>query len=95
MKKLNKEKVAESGWEVESVPHMQTAVFVMCGGGFLGSFAATQPGKFYIDGRVGSLPYTRKEIYQAIETLCTIAIANGLDPNRLPERPQFHNMGIF
>jgi len=93
--KLNQEKVAESGWKADSVPTMQTAIFVMCGGGFLGRFAAEQPADFYIDDRVGRLPYARKEIIQAVETLVTIAKVNGLDPHRLPEIKQFHNMGIF
>jgi hypothetical protein len=95
MVKLNQEEVKKSGWEINSIPAMQVAVFVMCGGGYLGNFAAEQPGKFYIDDRVGKLPYSRKEIYQAVETLISIAIANGLDPNKMPEKPRFHNMGFF
>ncbi len=95
MLKLDQAKVAESGWKAETVPTMQTAVYVMCGGGFLGRFAAEQPADFYIDDRVGKLPYPRKEIYQAVETLATIAKANGLDAKHLPEMPRFHNMGIF
>ena len=95
MYKLNQEEVAKSDWNRDTIAHMQTAVFVMCGGGYLGNFAATQPAKFYIDDRVSRLPYGKKAIYQAVETLCTVATANGLDPNRLPERPQFHNCGIF
>jgi len=95
MRRLNQEKVAQSGWDAESIPSMQVAVYVMCGGGFLGRFAAEQPMDFYIDDRVGGLPYSREEIYQAVETLKTIAIANGMDPRRLPPVPRFHNMGIF
>ena len=95
MRCLNQEKVAQSGWGVESIPPMQTAVYVMCGGGFLGRFAAEQPMDFYIDDRVGCLPYSREEIYQAVETLKTIVIANGMDPHRLLTMPSFHNMGIF
>ncbi len=95
MRCLNQEKVAQSGWGVESIPPMQTAVYVMCGGGFLGRFAAEQPMDFYIDDRVGCLPYSREEIYQAVETLKTIAVANGMDLHRLPAVPRFHNMGIF
>ena len=95
MKRLDQEKVAESGWKADSIPAMQTAIYVMCGGGMLGRFAAEQPTDFYIDDRVGKLPYPRKEIQQAVETLATIAKANGLNPGRLPEMPQFHNMGVF
>ena len=95
MKKLDQNKVADSGWNSETIPTMQTAVYVMCGGGFLGRFAAEQPSDFYIDDRVGKLPYSRKQIMQAVETLVTIARANGIDPKRLPAMPNFHNMGIF
>ena len=95
MYKLNQDAVRESGWKADSVPAMQVAVFVMCGGDHLGKFAAEQPGKFYIDDRVGKLPYSKKEIYQAVETLANIAQINGYDPSHLPEMPRFHNMGIF
>jgi hypothetical protein len=95
MVKLNQEKVKESGWGIDTIPAMQTAIYAMCGGGFLGRFAAEQPGNFYIDTRVGKLPYSKKEIHQAVETLKTIAESNGLDPKHLPEIPRFHNMGIF
>ena len=95
MRHLNQERVAESGWSAGTIPSMQVAVYVMCGGGFLGRFAAEQPMDFYIDDRVGCLPYSREEIYQAVETLKTIVIANGMDPHRLLTMPSFHNMGIF
>ncbi len=95
MKKLNQEAVKEGGWMADTIPSMQVAVYVMCGGGLLGHLAANKPGSFYIDDRVGRLPYTKREIYQAILTLVSIAEANGLDPKHLPEMPRFHNMGIF
>lgn len=95
MLKLDQEKVAESAWKGETIPAMQVAVYVMCGGGFLGGMAAEQPIDFYIDNRVGKLPYPRREILQAVKTLVTIAKLNGLDPHHLPECPEFHNMGIF
>ena len=95
MFKLNQKEVSKSGWGIKSVPYMQTAVFVMCGGGHLGKFAAEQPAKFYIDDRVSKLPYPKRSIYQAVETLVTIARANSLNPEHLPEMPRFHNMGIF
>ena len=79
----------------ESIPYHQVAVFVMCGGDFLGKFAAEQPADFYIDGRVGKLPYSRKEIMQAVETLVSIAEGNGMDPHRLPPVVHFHACGIF
>jgi hypothetical protein len=95
MNKLDQKKVAESGFKVETIPTMQTAVYVMCGGGFLGKFAAEQPGQFYIDSRVGKLPFPKKEIIQAVKTLATLATAHGLNAKHLPEMPRFHNMGIF
>jgi hypothetical protein len=95
MQKLDQSKVAGSGWKAETIPSMQVAIFVMCGGGALGRFAAEQPRAFYIDDRAGRLPYPRTAIYQAVETLVTIATVNGLDPHHLPPMPQFHNMGTF
>jgi hypothetical protein len=95
MYKLDQKAVAESGFKADTVPAMQTAVFVMCGGGFLGKFAAEQPEQFYIDTRVGKLPFPKKEILQAVKTLVTIATANGLNARKMPEMPRFHNMGIF
>lgn len=61
----------------------QVRVYTMCGGGFLGNFAATQPGDFYIDDRVGRLPYNKKEIYLAVEHLKRMAEEAGLNPKRL------------
>ena len=95
MNKLDQEKVKESGWKGDSVPAMQVAVYVMCGGGMIGRFASEQPADFYIDDRVGKLPYPKKEIYQAVATLKTIAEVNGIDPHKMPVMPNFHNMGIF
>lgn len=96
MKKLDQEKVKEnSGFGKESIPFHQVAVYVMCGGGFLGSFAAEQPADFYIDDRMGKLPYKKDEIYQAVRTLVTIAEKSGLDPHSMPRMNGFHNCGIF
>ncbi len=67
----------------------------MCGGGFLGRSAAEQPADFYIDDRIGKLPYGRREIVQAVKVLETMAKAWGFDPHHLPEMPAFHNMGVF
>lgn len=95
MEKIDQEKVALSSWGKKVIPLMQVAVFVMCKGGFIGRSAAERPGDFYLDGRTGRFPYSKAEIMQAVETLATIAKKNGLDPNHLPEMPDFHNMGIF
>jgi len=74
---------------------LQTVVYVMTGGGFLGRFAAEQPADFYIDDRVGRLPYRRKEIMQAVQVLAAIAEGRGLNPHKMPKMPDFHNCGIF
>jgi len=95
MRKLDQEKVKDCNFGAESIPAHQAAVYTMCGGGFLGTFAAEQPESFYIDDRVGRLPYGKKAIYQAVDTLITIAKKSGLDPKRLPQMPRFHNCGVF
>lgn len=100
MRELDQKKVAEcTAWyrwgEGEKLKAHQAAVCVMCGGGFLGRFAAEQPADFYIDGRVGRLPYPKKAIEQAVETLATVAEEAGLDAHHLPKMPSFHNCGVF
>jgi hypothetical protein len=79
----------------QQVALMQVVVFVMCGGGLLGRFASEQPADFYIDDRVGRLPFGKKEILQAVKVLELAAIEAGFDPRKMPEAPRFHNMGVF
>lgn len=79
----------------DSIPPMQVAVFVMCGGGFLGQMAAGQPADFYIDDRCGRLPFTRREIMQAVQVLAIAAGVYGLDPHAMPPMPRFHHLGAF
>lgn len=74
---------------------MQAAVYVMAGGGLVGRSAAEQPADFYIDDRVSRRPYPIKVIHNAVKTLERIAVAKGLDPRRLPEMPNFGNLGYF
>lgn len=99
MRKLDMARVSETfteaGWDRTSLSAMQVAVYVMCGGGFLGRFAAEQPADFYIDDRCGRLPYTKTEITQAVEILKVAAEKLGVDPHHMPEMPRFHNMGVF
>lgn len=100
MQKLDVAAVAASHkhYEWGSGDHLkahQVAVYVMCGGGHLGTFAAQQPADFYIDDRVGRLPYPRAKIEQAVRCLAALAEAAGLDPRHLPEMSRFHNCGIF
>jgi hypothetical protein len=77
------------------VPLLQVMIFTMTGGGHLGSFAAEQPADFYIDDRVGHLPYASRKIYQAVEVLKIIAEETGLDPHRMPQLPWVHHCGAF
>ena len=74
---------------------LQVAVYVMCGGGLLGRFAAEQPADFYIDDRCGKLPYPKRAIYQTVCVLEALAKAAGKDPRNLGPRPHFHCCGVF
>jgi hypothetical protein len=67
----------------------------MCGGGFLGKFAAEQPADFYVDSRVGSLPYPVEQIEQAVRALRAIAEGAGLNPHAMPPLLPFHAAGVF
>ena len=98
MKKLDMAEVVKSDEYYRKdrpLETLQTVVRIMCGGGYLGNFAASQPADFYIDDRVGRLPYRRKDIMQAVTVLAAIAEARGLDPRHLPDPPDFHNCGVF
>jgi len=70
----------------EEVPTLQVAVYVMCGGGFIGQSAAEQPVGFYIDDRC-KVPYSRTAIYKAVKRLVNTAIAARIDPNDMPQMP--------
>jgi len=79
----------------EAIGHAQVVVYVMTGGGMLGKMAAEQPADFYIDARVGRLPYGRREIMKAVGTLKQLVVRAGLDPRALPRMPYLHNLGVF
>ena len=64
---------------------LQAQVYTMCGGGLLGQFAAERPADFYIDVRVGRLPYPKHKIYRAVEVLRGMALSLGIDPRNLPK----------
>ena len=81
--------------DTRDIGTLQVAVYVMCGGGFLGRFAAEQPADFYIDDRCGRLPYRRKEVMQAVGVLAACAQDRGLDPHHLPAMPDFHACGVW
>ena len=96
MKTLDLKQVQASDYDwSDSIPAMQTAVYVMAGGGMLGRMAAEQPADFYIDGRIGQLPYKRREILQAVNVLVVLATKYGFDPHHMPKMQDFHNLGIF
>jgi hypothetical protein len=80
---------------LSQVEAFQVAVYTMIGGGGLGSLAVRNPANFYIDGRIGRLPYPRREILQAIEVLKIMAEVAGLNPKAMPRMPCFHHAGIF
>ncbi len=96
MTKLDVQAIRENApaWK-DAIPAMQTAVWVMCGGGYLGDFAAQQPADFYIDSRVRKLPYKFVEVERAVKILAIIAEVNGLDARNLPKKPSVHNLGVF
>jgi hypothetical protein len=77
------------------VPFLQVAVYVMCGGGFLGQMAAEQPANFYIDDRAARLPYSEQEIKAAVSVLTAMASRAGLDAHALPPRPTFHGFCVL
>ena len=81
---------------------LQLTVYVMCGGGLIGRFAAEQPADFYIDDRAATV-YPSEVIHQAVNVLTLYAKVLGLDPHDLqPSRElnrssfmNHHNCGIF
>jgi hypothetical protein len=74
---------------------LQVVAYVAVGGGMLGKLFAEHPANAYIDGRVGKLPYSRKDIENIRQCLCTMAEVLGFDPRNLPAMPDFHNCGVF
>jgi hypothetical protein len=73
----------------------QVAIFVLCGGGHLGRWAAENPADFYLADRVGRLPYGLEDIRRAVATLTKIAQTQGLNPHDLPVMPLLHSFGIL
>lgn len=78
----------------KELEHLQVMVYVMVGGGMLGRFAMSQPADFYIDLRVGRLPYPQKDIFNVIEMLKAVCDYLKKDPHRLPE-PHFYGCWVF
>jgi hypothetical protein len=79
---------------IKDIESIQWIVYTMIGGGMLGEFAMTQPADFYIDLRVGRLPYPHRRIFHAVEILKGLAEYLGLDPHNLP-KPDRLNYWIF
>ena len=96
MKKLDLDYIAQNGTATpETIRALQVAIYVACGGGLLGRLAAEQPADFYVDDRVGHLPYVKKEIMQAVSVLAALAGKVGFNPHNMPKMADFHNCGIW
>lgn len=85
---------------LRELAQLQLAVYVMCDGGLLGRFAAQQPGDFYIDSRVGRLPYSQTKIMQVIAVMNIYCEVLGLNPRNVHDvelRPFFdaHASGVW
>lgn len=90
-----REKTTTRAILIDEMQHLQTVIYVMTGGGMLGRFAAEQPADFYIDLRVGRLPYPKKEIYQAIKVLEIYGEVLGYNTHDMPRRASWHSCGVF
>jgi hypothetical protein len=75
--------------------NLQVAIYMACGGGWLGNIYAHSPGIATIDSSYGRLPYKRKEIEKMRLVLVAKAKHLNLDPNSLPKMPKLHNCGVF
>lgn len=73
--------------EVHPIQLLQTALYVMCGGGTIGARAAQHPATFRIRPGTKALPYSHKRIYQMAAILIDTANALGFDPTALPPLP--------
>ena len=78
---------------MQDINDLQIRIYTMIGGGMLGEFAMTQPADFYIDLRVGRLPYPNRRIYHAVEILHGLALYLGLDASHL-KKPEFRGWWI-
>ena len=70
---------------MQELEQLRVLIYTMVGGSLLGDSAITQPADFYIDSRVGKLPYPKRQIMAAVALLHAMAVKLGLDPHRLPE----------
>jgi hypothetical protein len=98
MNELDKSQIHHAtaeNWARDLIGVHQIAVYVMCGGGYLGRWAAENPSDFYMDHRIRRLPYGREEVRRAVATLARIAQAHGFNPHDLPCMPLLHSFGIL
>jgi len=82
-------------WARELIGVHQIAVYVICGGGHLGRWAAENPAAFRMDDSVTRLPYSRDEVSRSVATLSRIAQAHGFNPHDLPCMPLLHSFGFL
>ena len=90
------ERIAVKGRDavVAEMQKLQIAVYVMCNGGLLGSSAAYNPRDFYIDDRCGKLPYSRRQIMQAVRVLAIYQDVLGIE--KMPRNQiDFHSCGVW
>ena len=79
---------------MQAMKELQVAVYVMAGGGMLGSSAAQQPSGFYVDSRCSKRPYATRKIKQATDVLHLYAEVLELK-EPLEFRTLFHHCGVF
>lgn len=77
--------------QLREINDLQLVVFVMCGGGYIGNFAACQPAEFYIDDRGARRPYPLKKISIAVKYLKKRAEQYRFDVYDMPKMSSFHN----
>lgn len=79
----------------EEMQALRVSIYTMIGGGMIGELAVNRPNQFYIDARVGKLPYKNRSIHQAVDVLKLYVKVLGLTPDTMPRMPHFHNCGLF
>jgi hypothetical protein len=91
-----RQRIANKGRDavVAEMEQLQVAVYVMCNGGFLGRSASEQPESFYVDDRVKKLPYSRRQIVNAVRVLHVYQMELGFET--MPRaKIDFHNCGVW
>lgn len=77
---------------LKKMERLQLAIYVACSCSFLGCSGAERPSSFYIDMRVGKLPYKKRHIEQAVDVLALHAKVLGI-AEPLPFDRDFHGCG--